>query len=86
MIRIASELTSIPFRKRLGVNRLLNERVGGFLKRAQGSPAWLRVYGGVVCVKPDPRFPQIYILRAPDALSQLSSISHRGGNRWRRAR
>lgn len=57
MIRIASELTSIPFRERLGVNRLQNERVGGFLKSAQGSPAWLRV-----CVKPDPRSPQIYII------------------------
>ncbi len=46
------ELTSIPFRKRLGGNRLLNERVGGFLKRARGPPAWQRVY-----VKPSDLHP-----------------------------
>ncbi len=66
MIRIASELTSIPFRKRLGVNRLLNERVGGFLKRARGSPAWQRVY-----VKPSDLHPsrlQVNFIQFPIAV------------------
>ncbi len=75
MIRIASELTSIPFRKRLGVNRLLNERVGGFLKRARGSPAWLHA-----------RLRETLRFTSFAAPGQLYSISHRGGTRWRSAR